>query len=89
MGHAIASTVLRQVTLLMQFAIPASMVISFIFLRTRYKLPQYIGAVVVATGIAVVLLPTFQHPSDNSKARDPVVWSFVLMLSCVPMCLSR
>ena len=28
------------VTLLMQFAIPSSMIISFVFLRTRYKLSQ-------------------------------------------------
>jgi hypothetical protein len=49
---------------------------------------QYIGAVVVAVGLVVVLLPTFEHPSGQ-KSRNPVLWSFVLMFSCVPMCLSR
>ena len=49
---------------------------------------QYIGAVVVAVGLVIVLLPTFEH-SSNQKSRNPILWSFVLMFSCVPMCLSR
>jgi uncharacterized membrane protein len=77
------------VTLLTQFAIPASMIISFIYLKTRYKTPQYIGAVIVAIGIVIVLLPTFLHPESNKGAKNPIAWSIVLILSCVPMCLSR
>jgi len=76
------------VTLLMQAAVPSSMVIAYIFLKERYKPTQYFGAIVVTIGLVVVLLPTFLHPGSNKSAKDPAVWAFVLMLSCVPMCLS-
>jgi drug/metabolite transporter (DMT)-like permease len=76
------------VTLLMQFAIPSSMIISYIFLKTRYKPTQYLGALIVLVGLVIVLLPTFMHPGSNKSAKNPVAWAIVLMLSCVPMCLS-
>ena len=43
--------------LLGQAAIPISMVISKLLLNEQYKLPQYVGAGVVAAGITVVLGP--------------------------------
>lgn len=76
------------VVLLSQAAIPFSMIISKIFLGTKYKGSQYIGAIIVAVGIIVVLMPSFIHPDSNGKARDPIVWSIVMLLSCIPMCLS-
>jgi hypothetical protein len=51
-------------------------------------LQQYVGAVIVAVGIIIVLLPTFRDGTPQG-AKNPIMWSFVLIFSCVPMCLSR
>lgn len=77
------------VTLLTQSAIPSSMIISYIFLKTRYKATQYLGAVIVAIGIVIVLLPEFTGKSNNANAHNSIAWSLVLIASCIPMCLSR
>jgi drug/metabolite transporter (DMT)-like permease len=47
------------VILLQQSAIPVSMILSYFLLKTRYKVYQYAGAVVVIGGILVVLGPSF------------------------------
>lgn len=47
------------VILLQQSAIPVSMVLSYFLLKTRYKVYQYAGAIVVIGGILVVLGPSF------------------------------
>jgi hypothetical protein len=40
--------------------VQVSMVISKILVKANYSLAQYLGAAIVAAGIAIVLLPTFQ-----------------------------
>lgn len=74
------------VILLSQAAIPASMLITKLFLTVKYKHSQYFGAVVVAGGLLVVLWPSIVHPSKTGN--DVVLWSIIMVLSCVPMCLS-
>lgn len=74
------------VTLLMQSAIPISLIISRLLLGTKYKLHQYIGAVIVFMGLGVVVVPKLIHP--DGEGHDAGLWSFVLILSCVPMTLS-
>lgn len=66
------------------------MVISRALLKTKYKKSQYVGAGVVAAGLVVVLVPRFINPDDNGDGnnQNPIIWSLVLALSCVPMCLS-
>ncbi len=76
------------VTLLLQSAIPFSMVISRVALKTRYTISQYVGAVVVVLGLVVVLLPSFISPESNASGGNPILWSCILMLSCVPMAIS-
>lgn len=81
------------VIMLLQAAIPMSMGISSIILKTKYKVFQYVGAAVVACGIAVVLGPQFAGSSSSDDSSGPSlgpswVWCIVLMLSCVPMSLS-
>ena len=76
------------VTLLLQSAIPFSMVISRVALKTRYTVSQYIGAVIVVLGLVVVLLPSFIDPQSNGSGGNPILWSCILMLSCVPMAVS-
>merc|ERR1719146_183363 len=50
------------IVLLFQAAIPISMVISKLFLKTKYKAFQYLGALLVLGGIAIVLVPRILHP---------------------------
>jgi len=70
--------------LLLQSAIPVSMVISSYLLKAKYQLGQYVGAVIVAIGIIVVLVPTWQGGSGDQL----IIWSIVLIASTIPMCLS-
>lgn len=57
------------------------MVISKYMINAQYNTYQYIGAVIVACGIVVVLAPTMTGGGN-------IVWALVMMISCVPMTLS-
>ncbi|RHY29419.1 hypothetical protein DYB32_005151 [Aphanomyces invadans] len=72
--------------LLGQAAIPVSMGISKFLLKTKYSWYQYVGAVVVAVGILVVLGPSMR--SSGGGDHSTVLWSAVMIASCIPMCLS-
>lgn len=81
------------IVLVQQSAIPISMVISKITLKAEYTLAQYWGAFIVLFGIFLVLLPTFFTTSTKSLPvadQNPyeLWWIFLMMISCVPMCLS-
>lgn len=82
------------VVLVQQCAIPISMIVSSIALNSKYTTSQYIGAAVVMSGIVVVLIPNFTGApavDANGAAVDTnsqLLWIGVLVLSCVPMCLS-
>ena len=73
------------------------MIISRVFLKTTYKPPQYIGAVIVAGGIIAVLYPSLSGGGSGSgsgsggggSGQQTAIYAFVMILSCVPMCLSR
>lgn len=67
--------------LLSQAAIPMSMLISKYLLKSEYTPFQYLGATIVACGIATVLVPTIS--GDGS-----VLWAVVMIASTVPMALS-
>lgn len=71
-----------------QAAIPISMVISKRLTGARYSITQYIGAVVVASGIVIAIGPSLTAGSGNSTKAQELIWSLVLVLSCVPMALS-
>jgi drug/metabolite transporter (DMT)-like permease len=72
--------------LLLQAAIPVSMLISKIMLKTEYKSYHYVGAVLVIGGLVVSLLPQLQHHDDNSGSNQ-LLWAGVLIASCIPMAL--
>lgn len=76
------------VILLSQAAIPMSMAITKAFLKTKYKISQYIGAVIVTGGLFVVLGPFFENP-DAGSGGNIIVWAAVMVISCIPMTLSR
>lgn len=57
------------------------MVISKYLINAQYNRYQYIGAVIVAGGIIVVLAPTI-------SGGGSIIWALVMMVSCVPMTLS-
>ena len=74
------------VILLSQAAIPMSMAITKMFLKTKYKWSQYIGAIIVSGGLFTVLGPFFEHP--DASGNNIVLWSIVMIVSCIPMTLS-
>lgn len=77
------------VVLLLQAAIPLSMLITKIFLKVKYRISQYVGAAVVIAGIVVVLAPAFNGGCSASAGGGSIaLWVVLLILSCVPMCLS-
>ncbi len=86
------------IVLVQQSAIPISMLISKIALNSSYTAYQYQGAAIVLLGIVVVLIPDFLSPAvevDVSSTMPPTVsatanlfWLLVMVVSCVPMCLS-
>jgi len=82
------------IVLLTQSAIPISMIISRIMLKAKYGIHHYVGAGVVVVGLIVVLLPNFlpghaeSGNSNNVSQLMIMVWSAVLITSCIPMTLS-
>ena len=82
------------VILVGQSAIPISMIVSSIALKSKYTMAQYMGAAVVMTGIVVVLIPNFMGTAQTDASGTAVdsstqlIWIVVLVISCVPMCLS-
>jgi hypothetical protein len=65
-----------------------SMLITKVFLKTSYRGSQYVGAVVVIAGLAAALGPSLANGAGGQAASDTALWSSVLILSTVPMCLS-
>lgn len=49
---------------------------------------QYTGAAVVAAGIVIAIGPSLALGSGNGGGAQELVWSTVLVLSCVPLALS-
>lgn len=79
------------VILMLQAAIPVSMFLSYFILKARYHLTQYVAALLVCGGILIVLGPSLfggGSDDDSSSGGSIVLWSVVLIGSCVPMCLS-
>ncbi len=69
------------IILLLQAAIPVSMIISKYLVNAQYNKFQYLGALIVAGGIMIVLSPSLSGGGD-------IIWAIVLMQSTVPMALS-
>lgn len=69
------------IILLLQAAIPVSMAISRYLVNAQYNRYQYIGAVIVAGGILIVLAPSL-------SGGGSILWAMVLILSTIPMTLS-
>ena len=75
--------------LIQQASIPISMALSKAFLGATYSAAQYLGAAVVCVGIVVVLSPQFSgSATTEDNGHSQVMWSGVLMLSCVPSVMS-
>ncbi|CAI5742314.1 unnamed protein product [Hyaloperonospora brassicae] len=76
------------IILLGQAAIPMTMLISSLLLKAKYSSYQYVGAAVVTLGLLVVLGTGHSSSSAGTDSNLIVLWSTVMILSCVPMCLS-
>lgn len=71
-----------------QAAIPISMFISKRLAGARYSMMQYTGATVVALGIVIAIGPSLAVGTGSGGGGEKLIWSLVLVLSCVPMALS-
>uniref|UniRef100_A0AAV1UY18 Drug/Metabolite Transporter (DMT) Superfamily n=1 Tax=Peronospora matthiolae TaxID=2874970 RepID=A0AAV1UY18_9STRA len=76
------------IILLGQAAIPMTMLISSLLLKAKYSSYQYVGAAVVTLGLLIVLGAGDSHSSTGTDSNLIVLWSIVMIFSCVPMCLS-
>lgn len=54
--------------LLQQSAIPLTMLCSLLIMRTRYRVIQWLGALVILGGVVLVLWPTLTDPSVRRRA---------------------
>ncbi len=72
--------------LLLQAAIPVSMVVSKVLLKTTYQSYHHVGALLVIGGLVVSLLPELEKHADGG-ANNQLVWAGVLIASCIPMAL--
>jgi drug/metabolite transporter (DMT)-like permease len=69
------------IILMLQAAIPVSMLISKYLIHAKYNKYQYAGALIVAGGILIVLGPSLTGGGN-------AIWAMVLILSTIPMALS-
>jgi drug/metabolite transporter (DMT)-like permease len=82
------------IVLVQQSAIPISMLISKLTLNSTYTKAQYTGAAIVLMGIVVVLIPNFTSSNAIDEGPTPAQdnsqlgWIAIMVVSCVPMCLS-
>ena len=76
--------------LLVQSAIPISMLLSRVIMKEKYHGTQYAAAVIVCGGILLVLSPSLTSSGDDDGDSGSAIalWGGVIILSCVPMCLS-
>ena len=84
MGATFTPLALQQI--LNQTLIPLTMICSFFFLRTRFRLQAVCGAILIFLGAAVVILGSLEGSSSGEHFR----WyaSAIYFLSNVPMALS-
>ncbi|CAI5707881.1 hypothetical protein KXD40_005047 [Peronospora effusa] len=76
------------IILLGQAAIPISMLISRLLLNAKYSSYQYVGAIIVSMGLLIVLGFGDTNSTTGTNSHILVLWSIVMIFSCVPMCLS-
>ena len=76
------------IVLLLQSAIPVSMALSIVFLKTKYLVSQYVGAAIVIAGLAAALVPSLVRGDSGGDSTSTAIWAAVLIASCVPMVLS-
>jgi hypothetical protein len=73
------------VVLLLQSAIPLSMIITKVFLKTVYTADKIVGASIVTGGIILVLGPAL---ADGAGGASTIGFALMLVASCIPMTLS-
>jgi len=78
------------IILIMQSAIPVSMIISKFLLKAKYEWQHYVGALIVIVGLLIVIiLPQVTHKGSSTGAdTKELIWIAVLIGSCIPMTLS-
>eukprot|EP01027_Heterolobosea_sp_BB2_P008927 GEZU01013221.1.p1 GENE.GEZU01013221.1~~GEZU01013221.1.p1 ORF type:complete len:315 (-),score=110.10 GEZU01013221.1:184-1128(-) len=64
------------------------MIASFIFLKERYKLFQYLGAAVILAGIGISFLDSVLYKSGASQVQNSAIWCVLYFSNNIPSALS-
>ncbi|OQR92824.1 Drug/Metabolite Transporter (DMT) Superfamily, partial [Thraustotheca clavata] len=67
-----------------QLNLPFNMILSFIFLSTRYKKPHLLGAVLVLYGAMVCMIPVFQGQVAANMPDPTAGWILLYIVSLLP-----
>lgn len=71
--------------LLAQAVIPATVVLSLVYLRMKFTAWQYAGALTIIVGVVVELVPAFTSSSGTSSTQGTVPgWAVAFALAQVP-----
>ena len=73
--------------LLLQLAIPVTMIASVLILKTKYSVGQYIGAIIIIGGIVIDVIPAFFDPGSD-LAADSLFWLLIYLSSVLPFAAS-
>jgi len=71
--------------LLIQLVIPMTIGLSIIFLKARYKISEYIGAVIILAGIVIDISPSF---TNSANFHVNMFWVIVFLASVIPFACS-
>jgi len=76
-------------SILSQSMVPFTLGLSWIILRKKYTLRQFLGAFGVLLGILVSLVPTFEqiHSDKSSLHTDQIWWPFIFLIGFIPASL--
>lgn len=71
--------------LLLNSVIPFTMILSIIFLSTKYLRTQYAGAAIIMGGVAVVMVP---NVISGSNEGNNILFNAIFLISTVPQAFS-
>ena len=78
-------------TIINQFNIPATMLLSRSFLHSRYKATQYLGAMLIVAGSLIAALPNAASGGGEAGGSSTTLWygPLILVIATVPNSLSN
>ena len=75
--------------LLFQAVVPVTMVMAYFILKTRYKLLQILGAMIILGGVFAVILPKFLNPETaGAEVPDKPLFNIIYLMAIFPTAFS-